>query len=707
MSHPTRDRDPQTLVALQNQINTLLQVKPQKEPEQEEAGRLLFIAPPEETPPRRFSAFRFPDVQKAKEIAAELMEEAEGVREEEGMIRAVGVALEQAAGLVDRMREAPGDDPGLARHALKLFLTHYRHELPLGIEGLEARNPLLVLPSAGNSAETQAPESEERLLWFREDPKLNEHHEHWHVVYPIAGVPNPGNPKGGQPKDRQGELFLYMHRQMLARYETERLAVGLERLVPWGYEEADPVGYDPGPYLRPSFGTRLPGKKWERTPEGDVKDPSTVWVTPQDMVERGERLFEAARSGKFSPSGGSQVPVDTNLLGMTLEADIGSVETKVTPFDPANFGAWYNSLVTSHYGNFHNVGHDMFAWLATNSAGEQQEGVMGFVPTAMRDHIFYRWHKLIDDIYLAWQETQPSHDFSTDVPPVKIRKALPGQPDSNQSPDIILCLQRDLVPWDRWDKFGKYAFGDQQWDTEFAKGEFSSPGIPEFTTTDQLLTEMRRRVVTIETGAEPPKFPEEAPHEIEYLDQEEFFYFFRLENESDAKQDVTVRVFMVPLDPPELAEDRRMWIEMDKFRQTLEPKERAVVFRPASLSSVIRKPGVKPPTAEQPPIGKAMQEKAEILGNYCDCGWPYNLLLPRATKKGMPFRLLVMLTDWNLDNVPQDGDCGSMSYCGARDKYPDKRPMGYPFDAPFERSIAETIKAAPNMATRDISIRWA
>jgi hypothetical protein len=49
-----------------------------------------------------------------------------------------------------------------------------------------------------------------------------------------------------------------------------------------------------------------------------------------------------------------------------------------------------------------------------------------------------------------------------------------------------------------------------------------------------------------------------------------------------------------------------------------------------------------------------------------------------------------------------------MSFCGARDRYPDTRPMGYPFDAPFTgKSIADTIAAQPNMATRDITIRLA
>ena len=48
-----------------------------------------------------------------------------------------------------------------------------------------------------------------------------------------------------------------------------------------------------------------------------------------------------------------------------------------------------------------------------------------------------------------------------------------------------------------------------------------------------------------------------------------------------------------------------------------------------------------------------------------------------------------------------------MIYCGAKDKYPDSRGMGYPFNLPFPagQAIAQTISAQNNMAARDITIR--
>lgn len=59
----------------------------------------------------------------------------------------------------------------------------------------------------------------------------------------------------------------------------------------------------------------------------------------------------------------------------------------------------------------------------------------------------------------------------------------------------------------------------------------------------------------------------------------------------------------------------------------------------------------------------------------------------------------------NLGNEP--GDCRTgVTFCGLRDKkYPDKRPMGYPFDRPLRDGV-ETLKSfmTPNMASTQITI---
>ena len=77
----------------------------------------------------------------------------------------------------------------------------------------------------------------------------------------------------------------------------------------------------------------------------------------------------------------------------------------------------------------------------------------------------------------------------------------------------------------------------------------------------------------------------------------------------------------------------------------------------------------------------------------------------------MEFRLLVLCTDADVDQLGQPEQCGSMSYCGAVDRYPDARDMGYPFSRPFEgpaaTAISDKIGGLASAAARTVKIRHA
>jgi tyrosinase len=70
-------------------------------------------------------------------------------------------------------------------------------------------------------------EPEHALWYFREDMGVNLHHWHWHLVYPFES-----ETRSIVDKDRRGELFYYMHQQIIARYNVERLCNELPRVVP-------------------------------------------------------------------------------------------------------------------------------------------------------------------------------------------------------------------------------------------------------------------------------------------------------------------------------------------------------------------------------------------------------------------------------------------------------------------------------------------
>ncbi|HYP39696.1 MAG TPA: tyrosinase family protein [Chloroflexia bacterium] len=641
--------------SLQRQLNALLK----KEVDMPEGPSLA--AGGVETPGRIFSPFIQEHLDRAVSLASSFMMLADTIEGDEGL-----AAVLQAA---KQLEAEEGVES--VQHALKLFFTHHPKGSRLRIPTLEERAPARVLPSQAPDGPALATgvATEADLNWYREDAWANDHHDHWHVVYPSRGVSTAG---GRALKERHGELFFYMHEQMLARYDTERVALGLERVKPLNdYDAPIPEGYDPG--INPeivSGASGDPSRRYSPRASGitlaNVNRPDQgippYAVSTHETLR--DRLDDAVDTGNFTAPGLS-VPVTSDALGATVEASIGSVSG-------------------SRYGNHHGMGHVLIA-LAHDPRGNTWPGVMLYTDTAIRDPVFYRWHRHVDDFLYQWQEDQPPNDFS-DAPPVRIRKSLGtgGGTAANASPDIILCFRKDIRGARgrnfNGQAFGERAFGGSNWNSAFSSGGVS---------TNELQTMMLKRSVRLRDGS---------TREIPYLDHEEFFYFLRVENTSRQAQEVTVRIFLAAV---ELADERRMWIEMDKFKHPLAPNQKAVIFRPGSLSSVIRKPASKPPR----PPRRRRTESATDSENYCNCGWPYNLLVPRGSDTGMPFRLFVMVT--HNDDVEQSS-CGSMSFCGVRNRYPDRRAMGYPFDRPFpaNRTLAQTVAAQQNMATRDITIRW-
>lgn len=101
---------------------------------------------------------------------------------------------------------------------------------------------------------------------------------------------------------------------------------------------------------------------------------------------------------------------------------------------------------------------------------------------------------------------------------------------------------------------------------------------------------------------------------------------------------------------------------------------------------------------------------AEAQFNFCGCGWPHHLLVPKGTPEGLTMQLFVMVTNYDDDRVDQDliGTCNdAASYCGIRDRmYPDKKPMGYPFDR-LPRGGSDNLAnfLTPNMGVVDCSIQ--
>jgi hemocyanin-like protein len=608
--------------------------------------------------------------------------------------------------------EATGSDPECVRMGFALFVTHNREGRRLAKPRTVAAAPRLFSPPR-RGATRVAPISigglSPGLDYWREDVLANEHHQHWHEVYPFTGLPPRSFPEwlsghseadlveilnGLQPdpgwagfvasrtpqqlaalfaqvvqadgvmdlppelytklfrlNDRQGELFFYMHEQMLARYDAELLSNDLARVEPYGptaWTKPIAAGHDPIEVT--GYGTRQPGKKLAGA---DAQGLRGMWNEIDDALDT--KSLRAANGGT--------VPIDRTNLGEAVEATVPQLRA----LDP------------TAYGGLHGTGHVLIARLSS------PPGVMRNPVTAIRDQIFWQWHKFMDDISAAWQEGLAPYGFA-DAPPVLLRDGLgPGTAQPWTSPDIILCRSVDLPGGTPPESLGEQLFGGANWSTDFTAGT-ASAGSTSLETLDELTTTM----ASVNFGG----------RQVSYLTHEPFSYFLRIENTSSAPLAVTVRIFLAPAAQ---AADRRAWMEMDKFLLELPARAKLVAYRPDTESSVVKRPVETSPAAVSAGGGDPDEN------SYCDCGWPYTLLLPRGKQDGVDFRLLVLCTDATIDQVSHAEHCGSMSYCGAVDRYPDTRDMGYPFSRPFAgpkaTAIRDTILALPSAAARTVSIR--
>lgn len=624
--------------------------------------------------------------------------------EQEGLERALDLAETRAA-------ELP---PALVAQAMAIFATHHKPARRLAKPRTMRVRPELFAPSrpTGAIGRTTAPAPEEALDYWREDPFANEHHEHWHQVYPFAGLPPedwtvwaetadraglaallsaldpaPDWPaflavaapeeildrffalanavpdffafaNGLQPtayrvlfrlNDRHGELFLYMHTQMLARYDADRLSLGMTRVTAFGpgqWGSPIPESYVPGPDL-PDFTSREPD---EQLPRRDV----------DRLMQRQAAFDTALASGDLIRTAGPPQSVNSDTLGAATEA----AQSQLT------------GLRRASYPGIHNNGHIMIGILPD----DQGNGVMVSPVVAIRDPIFWRWHKHIDDINTGWQDTQPPYDFS-DAPPVVLRDALAGAATPWASPDVLLVSTADLAEGSDPAALVTAAVGGAAFDTAIAAGPL--PDAKGLVVVDELTTRM------VDSALSDGRT-------VTHLTHDPFALVVRVRNAAVRPTAITLRVFLAPAD---VADDRTMWMELDKFLVEVPAGGRSVVYRPDTEFAVVKKPAETDP---QTVLDGAADPNDS---DYCDCGWPYTLLLPRGTAEGMAFRLVVFCSNAARDLVRPSAGCGSMSFCGAVDRYPDTRDMGYPFSRPFATSVAETVLTVPSAAGRSLTIR--
>ncbi|KAF9815719.1 hypothetical protein SFRURICE_009236 [Spodoptera frugiperda] len=245
-------------------------------------------------------------------------------------------------------------------------------------------------------------EPEQRVAYFREDIGINLHHWHWHLVYPFDSAD-----RSIVNKDRRGELFYYMHQQIIARYNMERMCNGLSRVQRY-QNFRDPIEEGYFPKLDSQVASRAWPPRFAGTTIRDLDRPvDQIRADVSQLETWRDRFVQAVETLSVTLPNGRQMPLDEergiDILGNMMESSI------ISP----NRG---------YYGDLHNMGHVFISYSHDPDHRHlEQFGVMGDSATAMRDPVFYRWHSYIDDLFQLYKvKLTPYGDDKLDFPGVRV-----------------------------------------------------------------------------------------------------------------------------------------------------------------------------------------------------------------------------------------------------------------------------------------------
>ncbi|XP_050666694.1 phenoloxidase 1-like isoform X1 [Leptidea sinapis] len=481
---------------------------------------------------------------------------------------------------------------------------------------------------------------EHRLAYFREDIGVNLHHWHWHLVYPFSA-----NQRSIVAKDRRGELFFYMHQQIIARYNGERLNNSLARVKKFSnFNEPISEAYFPKlDSLTSSRGwpPRQANMRWQ-----DLNRPvDGLSVTVADMQRWRRNIEEAIATGMVRKADGSTQPLDIDTLGNMMEASILSPNMDL-------------------YGSLHNNGHSFSAYMHDPTHRYLESfGVIGDEATTMRDPFFYRWHAFIDDTFQKFKESTHVRPYSRselENPGVRISSVRVQSSAGDMNTLNTFWMSSDL---------------------DLSRGlDFSDRG---------------------------PIYAR-----FTHLNNRDFQYTIEVENSGNATRG-TVRIFLAPkYDERNIqwvfSDHRKMFIEMDRFVVPLNRGRNMITRRSTESSLTIPFEQTFRDLSAQ---GSDPRRTDLSAFNYCGCGWPQHMLVPRGNAAGASYELFVMVSNYDLDSVDQpDGTSmtckQASSFCGLRDRlYPDRRSMGYPFDRPSTTASSIQDFLLPNMSLIDVTIR--
>uniref|UniRef100_A0A182VZG2 Uncharacterized protein n=1 Tax=Anopheles minimus TaxID=112268 RepID=A0A182VZG2_9DIPT len=486
---------------------------------------------------------------------------------------------------------------------------------------------------------------DQKVSYFTEDIGLNTYYYYFHADYPFWM----GGKEYGLYKDRRGELYLFKHQQLLARYYLERLSNDLGTIPEFSWYKPIVTGYYPNMHYY--NGVSFPS----RDNYYEVSTPEH-YHDIEEVVEYEHRIREAIDLGYIMLPDGRHVdltkPESVEYLGNLVQANPDSVNSRFYKY----VGWFARILLGGSIEHFEN--HKVLP------------GVLEHYETSLRDPMFYQLYKRIIQWY--WE-------FKDHLKPYT-KEELTFEELQLETVNV----DKLVTYFDRSDADITNAVDVEVFDeTTMKAGEMKKFGkIAHYQGEDFVIKARQWRL-------------NHMPFSVEY--------------NVHANKDVKgiVRMYLGPKYDQYghvygVNENRENFVLLDTFEW--EFKEGLNVFVRESTQFPMYVQDRTPYFELYKWVMDAYNGVREFPLDMTEahCGFPSRLMLPKGKKGGMPFQLFFIVSPFHAPTVPHHEGYDYTLNCGVGSgaRFIDSLPLGYPFDRPIDEKVWFT----PNMYYLDTTI---
>uniref|UniRef100_U5EWU6 Putative hexamerin 2 beta n=1 Tax=Corethrella appendiculata TaxID=1370023 RepID=U5EWU6_9DIPT len=484
--------------------------------------------------------------------------------------------------------------------------------------------------------------SERKLYYFTEDVGVNSYYHYFHLDYPYWL----GGKEYGLHNDRRGELWLYKHQQILARYYLERLSNDLGEIPEISWYEPIATGYYPN--LHYYLGDVFPS----RNNYFNLYSPDTYSdIELIDDYER--RIKDAIDYGFVTLPDGSHVdltkPESIEVLGNLIQGNPDSVNTRFYKY----IGLIARPLLS---------GSALHLEL-----GKVLPGALEHYESSLRDPVFYQLYKRIIKWYWTFKDHLPHYtndelDFAgVKIENVRIDKLVTYfdnfEADLTQAVDVDIWVDKPLAERD----YGKVSFHN----------------------------------------GEPFLIKSQQPR----LNHMPFSY--QLDVASDTATNGTVRVYLGPKfdsdgDVVDINENRENFVLLDIFGHDFVAGKNTIIRNSSQFPFYVkdRTPFYK--LLKDAVLAYHDELKFPLDMSEAHCGFPDRLMLPKGKVGGMQYQFYFIISPYHAPKTPLHEGYDSSINCGVGSgaRSYDALALGFPFD----REIDESEWFTPNMHYEDVMI---